>query len=100
MPYVTAGEGNSGSIDLYDEDHGSRPPAVLIAASSAAAVARSATRETDFRVGLRKIDVPVLVVQGDADQAVPLRRPASAWRPPSTSTMSLPDAGTVRWRRK
>jgi len=74
MPYVTVGEGNSGSIDLHGEDDGSGPPAVLIAASSAAAVARSATWETDLRAGLRKIDVPVLVVQGDADQAVPFEK--------------------------
>jgi non-heme chloroperoxidase len=30
MPYVTVGEDNSGSIDLYYEDHGSGPPVVLI----------------------------------------------------------------------
>ena len=30
MPYVTVGEENSGSIDLYYEDHGSGPPVVLI----------------------------------------------------------------------
>jgi non-heme chloroperoxidase len=30
MPYVTIGEENSGSIDLYYEDHGSGPPVVLI----------------------------------------------------------------------
>jgi pimeloyl-ACP methyl ester carboxylesterase len=41
------------------------------AASATAAVACIATWETDFRADLRKIDVPVLVVQGDADQAVP-----------------------------
>jgi pimeloyl-ACP methyl ester carboxylesterase len=29
MPYVTVGEENSGSIDLYDEDHGSGPPVVV-----------------------------------------------------------------------
>ena len=46
---------------------------MLIAASSAA-VACSATWETDLRAGLRKIDVPVLVVPGDADQAVPFER--------------------------
>ena len=40
MPYVTAGGGNLGSIDLYNEDHGSGPPAVLIAASSAASPTR------------------------------------------------------------
>jgi non-heme chloroperoxidase len=74
MPYVTVGEGNSGSIDLYFVDHGSGPPTVLIAASSAAAVECSATWETDFRADLRKIDVPVLEVQGDADQAVPFEK--------------------------
>ena len=30
MPYVTVGGENSGSIDLYYEDHGSGPPVVLI----------------------------------------------------------------------
>jgi hypothetical protein len=43
MPYVSVGEENPGSIDLHYEDHGSGPSAVLIAASSAAAVARIAT---------------------------------------------------------
>jgi non-heme chloroperoxidase len=41
------------------------------AASATAAVACIAAWETDFRADLRKIDVPMLVVQGDADQAVP-----------------------------
>jgi pimeloyl-ACP methyl ester carboxylesterase len=30
MPYVSVGDENSGSIDLYYEDHGSGPPVVLI----------------------------------------------------------------------
>jgi non-heme chloroperoxidase len=30
MPFVTVGEENSASIDLYYEDHGSGPPVVLI----------------------------------------------------------------------
>jgi pimeloyl-ACP methyl ester carboxylesterase len=30
MPYVTIGDENSGSIDLYYEDHGSGAPVVLI----------------------------------------------------------------------
>jgi non-heme chloroperoxidase len=30
VPYVTVGDENSGSIDLYYEDHGSGPPVVLI----------------------------------------------------------------------
>jgi len=100
MPYVTVGEGNSGSIDLHGEDDGSGPPAVLIAASSAAAVARSATWETDLRAGLRKIDVPVLVVQGDADQAVPFEKTGKRVPAALNEHDVLPDAGTVRWRRK
>jgi hypothetical protein len=46
----------------------------VLTAASAAAVACIATWETDFRADLRKIDVPVLVVQGDADQAVPFEK--------------------------
>src|SRR5262245_60990109 len=30
MPYISVGKENSGSIDLYYEDHGSGPPVVLI----------------------------------------------------------------------
>src|SRR3954447_6005063 len=30
MPYVTVGQENSGSIDLYYEDHGTGQPVVLI----------------------------------------------------------------------
>src|SRR6476619_7663644 len=30
MPYVSVGQENSASIDLYYEDHGSGPPVVLI----------------------------------------------------------------------
>ncbi len=30
MPYITVGKENSGSIDLYYEDHGSGTPVVLI----------------------------------------------------------------------
>jgi pimeloyl-ACP methyl ester carboxylesterase len=43
-------------------------------ASAAAAVACVATWETDFRGDLGKIDVPVLVVQGDADQVLPFEK--------------------------
>lgn len=44
MPVVTVGTENSGPIDLYYED---------------------------FRADLPKIDVPVLVIQGDADRVLP-----------------------------
>ena len=30
MPYVSVGQENSASFDLYYEDHGSGPPVVLI----------------------------------------------------------------------
>jgi non-heme chloroperoxidase len=43
-------------------------------ASATAAVACVATWKTDFRADLRKIDVPLLVVQGDADQVLPFEK--------------------------
>jgi non-heme chloroperoxidase len=45
---------------------------VAVAASAAAAVACIPTWTTDFRDDLPKIDVPMLVVQGDADQVLPI----------------------------
>ena len=44
---------------------------VATAASAAAAVACIPTWVTDFRADLAKIDVPVLVIQGDADRILP-----------------------------
>ncbi len=44
---------------------------IATAASATAAVACIPTWETDFRADLPKIDVPVLVVQGDADRILP-----------------------------
>jgi len=41
-------------------------------ASAVAAVACIPTWETDFRADLPKIDVPILVIQGDDDQVLPL----------------------------
>jgi len=46
--------------------------ALAFAASATAAVACVPTWETDFRADLPKIDVPMLVVQGDADRVLPL----------------------------
>ena len=43
-----------------------------LVASAIAAVACIGTWATDFRADLPKIDVPVLVLQGDADQVLPL----------------------------
>ena len=45
---------------------------LAVTASAAAAVACIATWATDFRDDLPKIDVPVLVIQGDADQVLPI----------------------------
>ena len=45
---------------------------LALAASAIAAVACIPTWETDFRADLAKIDVPLLVIQGDADRILPL----------------------------
>ena len=45
---------------------------LAVTASATAAVACIGTWTTDFRDDLPKIDVPMLVVQGDADQVLPL----------------------------
>jgi len=45
---------------------------LAVTASATAAVACIQTWATDFRDDLPKIDVPVLVIQGDADQVLPL----------------------------
>jgi non-heme chloroperoxidase len=44
---------------------------IAAAASATAAVACITTWQTDFRDDLPKIDVPVLVAQGDADRILP-----------------------------
>ncbi len=45
---------------------------IAAGASATAAVACITTWTTDFRADLDKIDVPILVIQGDADQVLPL----------------------------
>jgi len=45
---------------------------VAVTASATAAVACIPTWATDFRADLPEIDVPILVIQGDADQVLPL----------------------------
>jgi non-heme chloroperoxidase len=45
---------------------------LAVTASATAAVACIGTWQTDFRDDLPKINVPVLVIQGDADQILPL----------------------------
>jgi non-heme chloroperoxidase len=45
---------------------------LAVSASATAAVACIGTWTTDFRDDLPGIDVPVLVIQGDADQVLPL----------------------------
>ncbi len=50
---------------------------LAVTASATAAVACIATWATDFRDDLARIDVPVLVIHGDADQVLPLDKTAS-----------------------
>jgi non-heme chloroperoxidase len=45
---------------------------LAVSASATAAVACIPTWATDFRADLPEIDVPILVIQGDADQVLPL----------------------------
>jgi non-heme chloroperoxidase len=45
---------------------------LAVTASATAAVACIGTWATDFRADLPEIDVPILVIQGDADQVLPL----------------------------
>jgi non-heme chloroperoxidase len=47
---------------------------LAVTASATAAVACIATWTTDFRDDLPHIDVPILVIQGDADQVLPLAK--------------------------
>jgi len=48
-----------------------------VTASATAAVACIGTWATDFRTDLPEIDVPILVLHGDADQVLPLDKTAS-----------------------
>ena len=50
---------------------------LAVTASATAAVACIGTWTTDFRDDLAKIDVPMLVIHGDADQVLPLDKTAS-----------------------
>jgi len=50
---------------------------LAVTASAIAAVACIATWATDFRADLPKIDVPILAVQGDADQVLPIDKTGS-----------------------
>ena len=47
---------------------------IAVAASATGAVACIPTWETDFRTDVAAIDVPVLVIQGDADRVLPLEK--------------------------
>jgi non-heme chloroperoxidase len=57
---------------------------IAIAASATASVACIPTWETDFRADLPKIDVPMLVLQGDADRILPF--PSTGQRLPGLIT--------------
>ena len=47
---------------------------VAVEASAIATVACIPTWETDFREDLERIDVPILVIDGDADRVLPVRK--------------------------
>jgi non-heme chloroperoxidase len=49
---------------------------LAVTASAAAAVACIRTWTTDFRADLPEIDVPMLVLHGDADQVLPIGKTA------------------------
>jgi non-heme chloroperoxidase len=49
---------------------------LAVTASAAAAIACIGTWTTDFRADLPEIDVPVLVLHGDADQVLPIGKTA------------------------
>jgi pimeloyl-ACP methyl ester carboxylesterase len=85
VPYVSVGKENSGNINLYYEDHGSGEPVILIHGYplSGASWERQvpfllaaghcvATWHEDFRKDLASIDVPTLVIHGDADRILPI----------------------------
>jgi non-heme chloroperoxidase len=72
-------------LDIFFSTGASRDPSVsdeafhanwnlATTASATAAAACIPTWVTDFRADLPKIDVPLLVVQGDADQALPFEK--------------------------
>jgi pimeloyl-ACP methyl ester carboxylesterase len=52
---------------------------IATAASATAAWRASRPGKPTSRADLPKIDVPVLVIQGDADRILPLPRPASGY---------------------
>jgi non-heme chloroperoxidase len=57
--------------DLVSDEAFQASLTVATAASAAAAVECIATWQTDFRADLAKLDVPLLVIQGDADRILP-----------------------------
>src|SRR5262245_18550256 len=87
MPTVMVGRENSADIEIYYEDHGAGTLVsdqawqaswnLAVTASASAAVACIRTWTTDFRDDLPKIDVPVLVLHGDADQVLPIGKTAN-----------------------
>jgi non-heme chloroperoxidase len=65
---------------------------LAVTASATAAVGSISTWTTDFRDDLPQIDVPVLVVQGDADQVLPLDK--------TGERLPGPDQGRAAGRRR
>ena len=78
MSKLTVGKENNADIDIYYEDHGTGQPVVLIHGSSAYATwACVDSWLTDFRDDLRKINVPTLLIHGNADRILPYEATAA-----------------------
>jgi non-heme chloroperoxidase len=76
--YITVGQENSTPIELYYEDHGSGTPVVQNSWNIAAGASPHGTLAcvsawtTDFRAAVSRVDVPTLIVHGDADRLLPI----------------------------
>jgi pimeloyl-ACP methyl ester carboxylesterase len=82
MPYITVGQENSGTIDIYYEDLGSRQPLVLIHGfplnghsweKQVAVLLKAGYRVITYdRRGFGSSSQPSVIIQGDADRILPI----------------------------
>jgi pimeloyl-ACP methyl ester carboxylesterase len=74
MPTVTVGRENSADIEINYTDHGAGQPVVLIHGYPLSG--RAWDKQVPALLQAPKIDMPVLVLHGDADQVLPLDKTA------------------------